>query len=175
MTVRTELSERRVSRRRLARVARRLLEVAPLCALATVAQGGRAYVNTMYFASNARFDIFWISAPDSHHSRNIRANGRAAVAVYDSRQRWGGRDRGLQVFGRGRELNGRAAAEAGAVYARRFHAGAELLSRYRAYRLRPTRLKLFDEREFGSGAFIVARVGRSGVLTWERTEVYRSS
>lgn len=174
MIVRTELSKRRISPTRLARVARRLLDAASLCALATVDQRGRAYINTMYFASTDRFEVVWISAPDPHHSRNIRADGTAAVAVLDSHQRWGGRDRGIQVFGAARELRiDRASEGAGAVYARRFHAGAELMSRYRVYRLRPRTLKLFDEREFGSGTFVVARVGRGGALAWERTEVYR--
>ncbi|HET8569435.1 MAG TPA: pyridoxamine 5'-phosphate oxidase family protein [Candidatus Limnocylindria bacterium] len=173
MTVRTERSARRVAPERLQRIARRLLDASTLCALATVGPRGRAHVNTMYFARDG-YDLIWISAPDSAHSRHIRANASAAVAVYDSRQRWGRPDRGVQVFGRARELGGRAARDAGAVYARRFRADAEdLLARFRAYRLRPSRLKLFDERELGDATWVVARVARDGGLVWSATEAHR--
>jgi hypothetical protein len=35
-------------------------------------------------------------------------------------------------------------------------------------------VKLFDEQAFGPGVFVTAKVGRGGVLTWARTEVYRA-
>ena len=173
MSVRVASTGRRFSSERLARVARRLLDAAPLCALATVGPNGRAYVNTMYFARANPWDLVWISAADSQHSRNVRDRATAAIAVFDSRQRWGGKDRGIQVFGRARELRGAAARAALAAYADRFEADEEILDRYVAYRLRPTRLKLFDEREFGGGTFVSARVGRDGTVLWERTETYR--
>jgi uncharacterized protein YhbP (UPF0306 family) len=173
VTVRVVRSPRRVANTRLARVARRLLGAAPLCALATVTPGGRAYVNTMYFARSDPWDLVWISSPDSQHSRNLRQSGTAAIAVFDSHQRWGGTDRGIQVFGRARELRGAAARAALKAYSERFKPDEAILGRYVAYRLRPARLKLFDEREFGSGTFVMARVGRDGRLVWQRTEEYR--
>jgi uncharacterized protein YhbP (UPF0306 family) len=157
----------------MTRVARRLLDAAPLCALATVAPGGRAHVNTMYFARTGAWDLVWLSAPTSQHSRNIQRSGTAAIAVYDSGQRWGGQDRGIQVFGRARALRGREARDAFRAYGRRFESDEEILGRFVAYRLRPSRLKLFDERAFGSGTFVTARVVRDGKLAWERTETYR--
>jgi uncharacterized protein YhbP (UPF0306 family) len=160
-------------RGRLERAARRLLDAVTLCALATVAPTGRAYINTMYFARADGWDLVWISAPDSRHSRNVRERGTAAIAIFDSRQRWGGKDRGIQVFGRARELRGAAARRAMGAYGDRFEHDDEILGRYAAYRLRPTRLKLFDEREFGGGTFVTARVTRDGALEWERTEEYR--
>src|SRR5947208_683805 len=99
---------RRVSSERLITIARRLLDAAPLCALATVASRDRAYINTMYFARADNWDLFWLSAPTSQHSRNLDARATAAIAVYDTHQRWGGRDRGIQVFGRAQELRGAA-------------------------------------------------------------------
>lgn len=136
---------------------------------------GGAHVNTMYFARAGGWDLVWISAAMSRHSRNIRATGTAAIAVYQSHQRWGGKDRGVQAFGRAREVRGRAARDAVAAYGRRFENDDRILRRYVAYRLRPSRLKLFDEREFGSGTFVTARVRRDGTLAWERTEVYREA
>ena len=157
----------------MTQVARQLLDAAPLCALATVTPSGRAHINTMYFARVDAWDLVWLSAALSQHSRNISSNSSAAIAVYDSDQRWGGKDRGIQAFGQARELRGRAAREAVAAYGRRFENDQGILGRFVAYRLRPSRLKLFDERAFGSGTFVTARVHRDGTLRWERTETYR--
>jgi uncharacterized protein YhbP (UPF0306 family) len=168
-------TRRRIGSARLARLARKLLDAAPLCALATVSPGGRAYINTMYFARADPWDLVWISSPDSQHSRNVRERRSASIAVFDSHQRWGGEDRGIQVFGRARELRGTAAHMALRAYAARFrHRDADqILGRYVVYRLRATRLKIFDERELSRGTFVTTRVGRDGTLQWERTDEYR--
>jgi uncharacterized protein YhbP (UPF0306 family) len=160
-------SNRRVAPSRIRRVARELLDVSELCAIATVSRGGRAHVNTAYFASAPDFRIVWISDPRAGHSRNLAANASAAVAVYESTQTWGEPDRGIQLFGSAREAGGAAAQ----IYARRFP-GYEP-GTYRCYELRPRRMKLFDERALGPGTFVSARVARDGSVTWERTEVYR--
>jgi hypothetical protein len=73
------------------------MNAAPLCSLATVSTGGKAHINHMYFAWSGWFDVYWISDPDSIHSRNLLKNGTAAVTVYDSRQVWGKPDRGIQL------------------------------------------------------------------------------
>jgi len=173
MTTRVLRTERRFGSEHLQRVARSLLDAAPTCALSTTAAGGRAYINTMYFAHTSPWNLVWISAPDSRHSRNIRERDAAAIAVYDSNQRWGGQDRGVQIFGRASELRGRPAQEALNAYAERFARDERVLSRYVAYRLRPSSLKLFDEAEFGAGTFVSVRVRRDGTLDWQHTEEYR--
>ena len=165
MTV--ERSTRRVAAARIGRVARSLLAASELCAIATVTSKGGAYVNTAYFAWAPDLRIVWLSDAAASHSRNLRANPSAAVAVYDSTQRWGKPDRGIQLFGTARE----AAGDAAEIYAKRFPEYED--GRYRRYELRPRRIKLFDERELGAGVFVTARVARDGQVSWERTDVYR--
>jgi uncharacterized protein YhbP (UPF0306 family) len=151
-----------------------LLDASALCAIATVAPGSRAHVNTAYFAWSPDFDIVWMSEPNARHSRNLRANKTVAIAVFDSGQTWGEPDRGIQLFGSADEAQGRAVERAAALYASRFQRGREFdLTAYRVYLFRPRRLKLFNERALGGGVFVTAKVARSGRLTWERTEVYR--
>lgn len=170
-----ERSKRRISSSRLAATARRLLDAAPLFALATVSPGGRAHVNTAYFAWSRSYDLVWLSAPEARHSRNLRANPSAAVAVFASRQSWGGKDRGIQLFGSAREVSGRDARAAQALYERRFpESKGSDLDAYRFYRFRPRRLKLFDERTLGVGTFVTARVS-AGRLSWSKTECYTGS
>src|SRR5919109_372360 len=101
-----ERSKRRVAAARMVAMTRDLLNAAPLCAIATVARGGGAYVNTAYFAWSPEFDLVWLSDPQARHSGNVRANGSVAIAVYDSNQSWGRPDRGIQMFGTAREAEG---------------------------------------------------------------------
>ena len=159
---------------RLAAIARRLLDASTLCAIATVSPGGGAHVNTAYFAWDPEFEIVWWSAPGARHSRNIRANASVAVAVFRSTQTWGGLDRGIQLFGRARELRGRAALEAERVYAARFKSYEGGNDAYRFYRLRTSRMKLFDERVLGGATFVTVRVERGGRVKWAKTESYVS-
>ena len=160
----------------MATTARRLLDASTLCAIATVTPGGRAHINTAYFAWSLDFEIVWLSDPRARHSRNLRANNAVAIAVYDSTQTWGKPDRGIQLFGSAREARGENRSQAATLYAKRFSdfTAAEL-SAYRFYVFRPRRLKLFDERVLGAGTFVTARLTRDRRLAWERTEIYRST
>jgi uncharacterized protein YhbP (UPF0306 family) len=156
----------------MARTARGLLDASTLCAIATVSPGGSAHVNTAYFAWTPEFELVWMSEPRARHSRNIRANGSVAIAVFDSTQAWGRPDRGIQLHGSARE----ATDESDSAYAERFpdfRPGE--LGAYRFYRFRPRRLKLFDEQELGPGRFVTARIAAGGRLEWERTVIHRSA
>ena len=115
-----ERSERPVAEARLRTVARGLLDASSLCAIATVTPAGRAHVNTAYFAWDANWRVVWLSEPRARHSRNLRKNATAAVAVFDSRQTWGKPDRGIQLFGSALEATGPAAETARETYGRRF-------------------------------------------------------
>jgi uncharacterized protein YhbP (UPF0306 family) len=168
--VTVERRARRFSSAQLERVARRLMAASPLCSLATVSPAGRAHINHMYFAWTDRFEVIWISDPDSRHSRNLTSNPSSAVTIYDSHQTWGKPDRGIQLFGTAGVTAGRRAKEAQRVYGRRFReydAEAEGLP---VYRFAARTVKLFDERALAPVTFVTARVTGDG-LAWVKTEV----
>jgi uncharacterized protein YhbP (UPF0306 family) len=166
-------SKRPIAAARLAAIARSLLDASTLCAIATVGRGGRAYVNTAYFAWSRRLDVVWLSESRATHSRNLRANASVAIAVFDSTQTWGTPDRGIQLFGSARHAQEADADAAAAVYAARFPKfRAADFGDYSLYVFQPRRLKLFDERELGAGTFVTARVDQAGGLVWQRTDIY---
>jgi uncharacterized protein YhbP (UPF0306 family) len=157
-------------------VARHLLDASTLCAIATVSPDNRPHINTAYFPWGDSWDLVWVSEPAAQHAQNVCANGLVAIAVYNSQQVWGNSDRGIQLFGHTRELEGLAARNAQALYTRRFAQFTQAdLSAHHVYRCRPQRVKLFDERAFGVGAFVIARARRDGQLAWERTHLYRAT
>jgi uncharacterized protein YhbP (UPF0306 family) len=148
------------------------MNASTLCSLATVSPGWRAHISHMYFAWNDSFDIFWASDPDSLHSRNLAKNPSAAVTIYDSRQTWGRPDRGIQLFGTGGLVSGRAAHAAELAYSKRFPThDPEMSESYPFYRFRPRSVKLFDERALAGGTLVTARVTPGG-LAWANTEVW---
>jgi uncharacterized protein YhbP (UPF0306 family) len=168
--------KRRVAATRISTLAESLLASSTLCAIATTTPRGRAHVHTAYFAWSPRFDVYWLSDPSARHSRNIRANPSAAVAVDDSTRSWAGADRGIQLFGAVTELHADESLEAERAYGARFSAySARGVAAYRFYRFRPRMMRLFAEATLGSGVFVTARVHRTGAaVTWLQTEVYRS-
>ena len=164
-----------MSATRIVALARDLLDASTLCAIATVASGKRAHVNTAYFAWSNDLQLVWLSEPRARHSRNLDVNYSAAIAVCDSHQTWGDADRGLQLFGSAKRAEGTAAEAAAARYTQRFASFDPAgLSAYAFYVFRPSRLRLFDERALGAATFVTARVDRSGATTWEQTEIYES-
>ena len=151
----------------------RILRNNVLCSIATV-RGNRAHINTAYFACSPDLELYFLSAPDAVHCRNLGANPSMAVTVFSSAQTWGKPDRGIQLFGVAREARGRQAEAAERCYAKRFPAyaltvagtseanrrQARQLRSYRFYRFVPTKAKILDEREFGGGVFVVVAISR---------------
>lgn len=166
MTV--ERRARRYSSALIERSTRQLMNASPLCSLATVSPGGRAHINHMYFAWSERFEVFWISDPDSVHSRNLARNRSAAITIYASDQVWGKPDRGIQLFGTAGITGGK---EAPRLYSRRFKDFDQESNDLPYYRFKARTLKLFDERSIAAGTLVTARATRDG-LAWSKTEVW---
>jgi uncharacterized protein YhbP (UPF0306 family) len=159
-----------VSARRIQRSVFRVLRQNVLCSLATVTAKHRAHINTAYFCYSNELELYFLSHPSSLHCRNLAMAPSAAMAIFGGAQKWGGPDRGIQLFGVCRVVKGVAATRARRLYGKRFPAYARwqvgLPSRaaaraYRIYRFVVSRLKILDEREFGDGIFVVASVGRA--------------
>lgn len=163
----------RVTEERLRRSLFRILQETALCSMATVNRLNRAHINTAYFAFSEDLELYFLSDPGAVHCRNLSGNPSMAITIFNSSQRWGKPDKGLQLFGACREAKGRQVAKAERVYGKRFPEYAERttgahrskreaprLRSYRFYRFLPRMVKVFDEREFGSGIFVGAAVLR---------------
>jgi nitroimidazol reductase NimA-like FMN-containing flavoprotein (pyridoxamine 5'-phosphate oxidase superfamily) len=65
-------------------IARAVLDANSYVVLATASADGTPWGSPVWFAHAAYRELFWVSAPDSRHSRNIVARPRIAMVVFDS-------------------------------------------------------------------------------------------
>src|SRR4051794_7065946 len=62
----------------------RLLDQLRYLVLGTVDQAGVPWTTPVFFAADGVHRMLWVSSPDSRHSRNIAANPKVAITVFDS-------------------------------------------------------------------------------------------
>lgn len=116
--------------------------------LATVDPDGTPRATPLFFAIGEGLDLYFLSRPDSQHSRNVLRNPQVAVALYPEVEAWT-EIRGLQMKGRIDQLPGEDRQEALACYRRRFGFIArlsEVVMQSAMYRFRPTWVRVIDNR-----------------------------
>lgn len=74
--------------------AEQILEDIPYATIATVSGAGEPW-NTPVFYAHEGFTIYWSSHPESVHSKNIDGNGKAFIAIYNSKA---GEGEGLGLY-----------------------------------------------------------------------------
>jgi uncharacterized protein YhbP (UPF0306 family) len=158
-----------VGAERLAEAVHRILGETMLCSMATLGPGNQVHINAAFFAWNETLELFFLSAPDAVHWRNLERVPTMALAVFDGHQRWGTHHRGLQLFGEGGRVGATKLDEAERLYADRFESYHEFKERggaafgaLRFYVFRAGALKLLDEEAFGEARLISAEIVRSG-------------
>jgi hypothetical protein len=122
--------------------ARSIIDASLYMVLATADETGRPWASPVYFANSGYTEFFWVSSPDTAHSRNIAARPQISMVIFDSQVPIGtgqgvymaavaqeaagaALDRGLEVFSR------RSLAHGGAAWTRK---DVEALAGLRLYR-----------------------------------------
>lgn len=65
-------------------VARGILDAVSYTVLATADADGVPWATPVWFAQENYRELYWVSAPDSRHSRNLTARPEIGMVVYDS-------------------------------------------------------------------------------------------
>jgi uncharacterized protein YhbP (UPF0306 family) len=122
-----------------------LLDESELLCLATSTGTAGPHIVTLYFAHD-NFTIWFVSDPETEHSRQVQANPRVAAAVYLPCA-YGEERRGLQMAGTVRPARPAEAPAGMAVYRARFpgDGGGQL------FRFEVDSISLIDEVRFGPG------------------------
>ena len=61
-----------------------LIDAMAYMTLATADADGRPWATPVWFAHRDHREFIWISRPGTRHSRNLAANPRLAISIYDS-------------------------------------------------------------------------------------------
>jgi hypothetical protein len=69
-----------------ARIARNILDTSSFMTLATADADGLPWASPVWFAQENYRDLYWVSAPDSRHSRNLAVRPELSIVVFDSGQ-----------------------------------------------------------------------------------------
>lgn len=64
--------------------AERVLAGTRYVVLSTADEDGRPWVTPVWYARAGRNEFYWVSDPETRHSRNIAARGDVALVVFDS-------------------------------------------------------------------------------------------
>jgi predicted pyridoxine 5'-phosphate oxidase superfamily flavin-nucleotide-binding protein len=68
----------------LADIARSVIDANRYMVLGTADETGHPWVTPVWFASEDYLCFHWVSSPDAKHSRNLAAEPRVAIAIFDS-------------------------------------------------------------------------------------------
>ena len=121
-------------------------------ALSTSDDAGSPGVAPLFYLPGDNLELYWFSSPRSGHSRNLKKDPAAAVAVYDHAATW--EDiRGCQLLGAVAVVTGRPRRAIAEAYAERFRLGLLFrgaMARSRLYVFRPRWVRYIDNsRGFG--------------------------
>jgi general stress protein 26 len=88
----------------LAAMARDVLDEIRYVVLGTIDEDGRTRTSPVYFVPHGYQDLYWVSNPASHHSRNLERDDRLSGVVFDSTVPPGPGSRAVYVTGTAREV-----------------------------------------------------------------------
>jgi uncharacterized protein YhbP (UPF0306 family) len=64
--------------------ARRIIGANHYLTLATADRDGRPWASPVYFTPDGGTDFYWVSRPDSRHSRNLTDRAEVAIVIFSS-------------------------------------------------------------------------------------------
>ena len=70
--------------RDLAELAKEMVDAALYMVIATSDRSGQPWPSPVYFAHRAYRDFFWVSKPETTHSRNLRDRREVGIVIFDS-------------------------------------------------------------------------------------------
>lgn len=85
-------------------MAREVLDEVRYVVLGTIDEDGQARTSPVYFVPHGYQDLYWVSDPTTHHSRNLERDDRVSGVVFDSTVPPGPRQRAVYVTGTAKEV-----------------------------------------------------------------------
>ena len=145
-----------------------LLREQTTLSLATTGEDGEPCVSPLFYLVDEEYSLYWLSSPNSRHSRNLLRTPRAAAAVYGGATSWQ-EIRGVQMRGAVSKITEpKRRAALVKAYCERFQLGTVFriaIRRSALYLLQPDFFRFIDNaRGFGSKVEL-ARPAQGWTLT----------
>lgn len=113
---------------------------------------GRPWICTVYFVSDDRFNLYWMSARERQHSVDIVADSKVALTVVQDTER----KQALQIVGNAYEVSDDDLEHVHELYQRKFGAKEYDLQEIKQHKsmgraywvIMPTEISLWDEVNF---------------------------
>ena len=125
--------------------ARHIIDENNYMVIATSGEDSTPWAAPVFYAYDKRYNLYFISAIDSRHAKDIAENPRVAVSIFNSTQNIGLSD-GMQIEGRASEVNGAELKKALAVYMLRLYSGMAVPQRREfdvSYYTEPAEFRVF--------------------------------
>lgn len=146
-----------------------ILDLNTLLSMATIKDKNESYINTVYYAYNDKLNFYYLSPPDTQHSKNLEKNSSVAVSIFDSRQNPPTiNKRGLQIFGDCKLAKGIDLIDGFKQYSIRYSSilkyikkPGDLLKKIihsKLYFFKPASIKIFDEVTFGTEQWVTVSI-----------------
>jgi hypothetical protein len=139
----------------LARDARKIIDRNRYMVVATADPSGQPWPSPVYFAHRDYRSLFWVSDPDSVHSRNLRERREVGIAIFDSRAKVG-TGKGVYILAVAQEIPAHDVGDGIGIFSERSvgHGGEEWApedvrepSRHRLYRATAEAVYILDEHD----------------------------
>jgi uncharacterized protein YhbP (UPF0306 family) len=65
-----------------AEIAKHLIESNEYMTLATADASGKPWVSTVFFTYDKHFNLYWVSAKDAQHSRNVKVRPQVGIVIF---------------------------------------------------------------------------------------------
>lgn len=118
------------------------------------------YCNTVYYAFDSEYNLYFASDCNTKHSLNIAQNTNVAMCIWDEPQAYGKEHIGLQIVGHCNQISGKELFHAWILYTKRFNVFQQKigsfenlrdkLSGIRLYKINPTIIKVTNTALLGS-------------------------
>jgi uncharacterized protein YhbP (UPF0306 family) len=123
------------------------LEIQSTLTLATVSPEGKPEAAPLFYVSDDRLNLYWLSSPNSRHSVNLVVHPQVAATIYPSVWNWTDIV-GLQIEGEARPMGDERMREQILIlYLRKFQLPPEMdvaISTSTLYQLTPTWIRWLD-------------------------------
>lgn len=132
--------------------------------IATIAQDGKPYVSTVYFAHSVeKNEIYFLSKYHREHSKHILNKNNVAVAIVDQSQEPSENKTGLQIQGVSQMIAVEEAKAARIIYNTKIPqievTDAEVedgTDGHKLWKITPQKIKIWDESQYGGEGKILS-------------------